>query len=143
MSGVVAVGVDRSEGARRALRWAAQEARLRNACLRVVHAWSYLDQPGGTFDPSYGEDDARRLVDDEVARLGPDAEGIEIERVTVTDLPSRALLDAATGADLIVVGARGLGGFEGLLLGSVSQQVANHAPCPVVIVRGKGGDGDG
>ena len=138
MSGVVVVGVDGSAGSRRALRWAAAEARLRGATLRVVHAWTYLDQPEGTFNPAYGEDDARRVLDDEVAALGPDSEGLEIERVTVCDLPSRALLDAAAGADLVVVGARGLGGFEGLLLGSVSQQVAQHAPCPSAIVRDAG-----
>lgn len=143
MSGVVVVGVDGSEGARRALRWAATEARLRGAALRVVHAWSYLDQPEDTFDPAYGEDDARRLLEEAIATLGTDGEGLEIERVTVCDLPTRGLLDAAAGADLIVVGARGLGGFEGLLLGSVSQQVANHAPCPVVIVRERDGDDAG
>lgn len=133
MSGVVAVGVDGSEGSGRALAWAAQEARLRGARLRVVCAWSYLDQAGGAFDPSYGDDDARRLLDGAVDALG-DTGGIDIERVTVNDLPARGLLDAAQDADLIVVGARGMGGFRGLLLGSVSQQVAQHAPCPVVIV---------
>lgn len=143
MSGIVVVGVDGSEGARRALRWAATEARLRHATLRAVHVWSYLDQPESTFDPAYGDDDARRLLDEALAALGADGEGLAIERVTVCDLPTRGLLDAATGADLIVVGARGLGGFEGLLLGSVSQQVANHAPCPVVIVRERGGDDGG
>lgn len=143
MSGVVAVGVDGSDGALRALRWAATEARLRQATLRVVHAWSYLDQPDETFDPTYGEDDARRLLDEAVATLGASGEGLEVDRVTVCDLPTRGLLDAAAGADLIVVGARGLGGFEGLLLGSVSQQAAHHAPCPVVIVRENDGDGAG
>jgi nucleotide-binding universal stress UspA family protein len=143
MSGIVVVGVDGSEGARRALRWAATEARLRHATLRVIHAWSYLDQPAGTFDPTYGDDDARRLLDQAVASLGPDGEGLEIERLTVCDLPTRGLLEAATGADVLVVGARGLGGFQGLLLGSVSQQVASHAPCPVVIVRARGDDDGG
>jgi nucleotide-binding universal stress UspA family protein len=139
MSGIVVVGVDGSEGARRALRWAATEARLRHATLRVIHAWSYLDQPEGTFDPTYGDDDARRLLDQAVASLGPDGEGLEIERLTVCDLPTRGLLEA----DVLVVGARGLGGFQGLLLGSVSQQVASHAPCPVVIVRARGDDDGG
>jgi nucleotide-binding universal stress UspA family protein len=143
MSGIVVVGVDGSEGARRALRWAATEARLRHATLRVIHAWSYLDQPAGTFDPTYGDDDARRLLDQAVASLGPDGEGLEIERLTVCDLPTRGLLEAATGADVLVVGARGLGGFQGLLLGSVSQQVASYAPCPVVIVRARGDDDGG
>jgi nucleotide-binding universal stress UspA family protein len=134
VTGIVVVGVDGSDGARRALRWAAKEARLRSCTLRVVHAWSYLDQPDDVFDPGYGEGDARRLVDDEVAGIGADGEGIDVDPVTVCDLPAHGLLEAAAGADLLVVGARGLGGFEGVLLGSVGQQVAHHSPCPVVIV---------
>ena len=134
MTGLVVVGVDGSEGARRALQWAAEEARLRGARLRAVHVWSYLNQAGEAFDPTYGDDDARRFLDEAVAGLGDDAVGLEIERTAVCDLPARGLLDSAGDADLLVVGARGMGGFRGLLLGSVSQQVAQHAPCPVVIV---------
>ncbi len=136
MTDLVVVGVDGSRSAEGALRWAAAEARTRHARLRVVRAWTFLDQPEGSFDPSYGDADAQRQLDDAVAGLGADAEGIDIERLAVCDLPARGLLAAAAGADLLVVGARGLGGFQGLLLGSVSQQVANHAPCPVVIVPG-------
>ena len=134
MTGVVVVGVDGSDGGRRALQWAAEEARLRGARLRVVHVWSYLNQAGEAFDPAYGEDDARRFLDESVAGLGDGASGLDVERVAVNDLPARGLLDSAADADLLVVGARGMGGFRGLLLGSVSQQVAQHAPCPVVIV---------
>ena len=134
MTGVVVVGVDGSEGARRALRWAAEEARLRGVALRVVHVWSYLDQAGEAFDPTYGEDDARRLLDEALAGAGTELGGLDVERRTVCDLASRGLLESATDGDLLVVGARGMGGFRGLMLGSVSQQVAQHAPCPVVIV---------
>ena len=136
MSGAVVVGVDGSEGGERALRWAAGEARLRGAPLRAVWAWSYMDQPGGGFDPGYGEDRARAGLDEALAGLGDEGGGVEVERLVVCDLPVRALLDAAGGADLLVVGSRGLGGFKGLLLGSVGSQVAHHAPCPVVIVPG-------
>ena len=136
MTGVVVVGVDGSEGSQRALQWAAEEARLRGARLRAVHVWSYLDQAGEAFDPTYGEDDARQFLDEALAGLGEGAGGLEIERTPVCDLPARGLLDSAGDADLLVVGARGMGGFRGLLLGSVSQQVAQHAPCPVVIVPG-------
>ena len=131
MTGVVVVGVDGSEHARRALTWAAEEAKLRGARLRAVHVWSYLNQAGEAFDPTYGEDDAQRLLEETVAGVRDD---VETELVAVCDLPARGLLDAAQGADLLVVGARGMGGFGGLLLGSVSQQVVQHAPCPVVIV---------
>ena len=134
MTGIVVVGVDGSKGAGLALRWAAQEARLRGARLRAVHAWSYLDQEGKAFDANYGDDDARRFLDEAIAGLGEAADGLDIERTAVNDLPARGLLDSAIDADLLVVGARGMGGFRGLLLGSVSQQVVQHAPCPVVIV---------
>jgi nucleotide-binding universal stress UspA family protein len=136
-SKVLALGVDGSEGSLRALRWALQEARLRGTRLRAVLAWSYLDQPPDTFDPAYGEDDARQQLDEALAKVAADANGVEIERVVVNDLPARALLDAGRDADLLVVGARGLGGFKGLLLGSVSQQVAQQARCPVVVVPGE------
>ena len=138
MTGVVVAGVDGSEGARRALKWAAEEARLRGARLRVVHVWSYLDQAGEAFDPTYGDDDARRVLDEAVSELGDAAAELDIERLAVCDLPARALLDSANDAELVVVGARGMGGFKGLLLGSVSQQVAQHAACPVVIVPHRG-----
>jgi nucleotide-binding universal stress UspA family protein len=134
MTRIVTVGIDGSAGALRALRWACEEARLRGAVLRVVHAWSYLDQREGVFDAQYGEGDALEVIDKAIAEVGSDAEGLDVERATPNDLPARALLDAAADSELLVVGARGMGGFKGLLLGSVSQHVAQHAPCPVVIV---------
>lgn len=136
MSGIVAVGVDGSKGSLHALRWAAQEARRRAATLRIVKAWSYMDQSSG-FKPEYGDEDARRELDESLAGLGDALDGVEVEKVTVCDLPARALLDATRDADLVVVGSRGHGGFAGLRLGSVSNQVAHHAHIPVVIVPGE------
>jgi nucleotide-binding universal stress UspA family protein len=135
-AGTIVVGVDGSDGSRRALQWALQEARLRGAPARVVLAWTYLDQPVEGFDVAYGESDARARLDQVVDAVASEGDDVELERVVVNDLPARALLDAARGADLLVVGSRGLGGFKGLLLGSVSQQVVQHAPCPVVVVPG-------
>jgi nucleotide-binding universal stress UspA family protein len=63
-----------------------------------------------------------------------DTSGVTVDRKLRTGNASQALLHEAKGAALLVVGSRGRGGFTGLLLGSVSQQVAHHAPCPVVIV---------
>lgn len=77
---------------------------------------------------------AEQLVDSELAELGGETSGIDIERAVVEGAPAPALLEAAEGAALLVVGSRGRGGFTGLLLGSVSQQCAHHAPCPLVIV---------
>jgi nucleotide-binding universal stress UspA family protein len=135
----IVVGVDESEGAAEALRWAAREADLHDRALTAVMAWGFLDQhhPSGgePFDPSYGEKDAADALDTiVVAALGADRAG-GVGRRAVCDLPAAALLDASHDADLLVVGARGLGGFRGLLLGSVSQHCLHHATSPVAIVR--------
>ncbi len=131
MTGVVVVGVDGSEQSRLALAWAAEEAGLRGARLRVVHVWSYLAQKQAPFDPTYGDGDAQRLLQEVTRGLSDD---IDVELVAVNDLPARGLLDSTGDADLLVVGARGLGGFRGLLLGSVSQEVLQRAICPVVVI---------
>jgi len=132
--GQIVVGMDGSEGAVAALRWAVKEAERRGARLLAVRAWSYLDQQQ-PFDPAYGQDDAdiahRDVV---VAALGEDG-AADVETRAVCDLPASALLTESAGADLLVVGARGLGGFGGLLLGSVSQQCLHHAKVPVAVVR--------
>ena len=139
MTGRVIVGADGSEGSRRAIRWAADEARIRGAVLEVVHAWTLLGQPDdGTFDPDYGEDQARQLLDAELDAVGDALDGVEVERTVVCDLAAPALIDAAKRADLLVVGSRGRGGFRGLLLGSVSSQVVHHATCAVAIVPAAG-----
>ena len=77
---------------------------------------------------------AQELIDRMLDEIGADASGVGIERLPLEGEASRALLDAAADADLLVVGSRGRGGFKGLLLGSVSQKCAQHAPCPLVIV---------
>jgi nucleotide-binding universal stress UspA family protein len=136
-SATIVVGIDGSDGSRRALQWAFQEARLRAARVQALLAWTYLDQPDGEFDAAYGETDARARLDQALDQVGSDAIDVAVERLVVNDLPARALLDAARGAELVVVGSRGVGGFKGLLLGSVSQQVVQHAPCPVVVVPGE------
>ena len=136
----IVVGVDGSEQSAQALRWAARAAELRSASLTAVVAWVYLDQHhtivGERFDPDYGSTDAEAALDAYVvAALGPEA-ATRVDRKVVCDLAAAALLGAAAGADLLVVGARGLGGFRGLLLGSVSQHCLHHATCPVAVIRG-------
>jgi nucleotide-binding universal stress UspA family protein len=132
----IVVGVDDSPGARAALAWALAEARQWGATLEAVMAWSVLVQPVEEFQPDFDEDAAAGVLDRILAEH--DTEGVEVVRTLVNELPARALLHVARSADLVVVGARGLGGFAGLLLGSVSQQVTSHAPCPVVVVRAEG-----
>jgi nucleotide-binding universal stress UspA family protein len=131
----IVVGVDGSEGSLAALRWAIAEARFRNTSVRAVLAWSYLDQPG-EFDPHYDEASARRGLDAALDGVAAERKGVEIDPVLVCDLPVAALLDASRDADMVVVGSRGLGGVRGLLLGSVSRDVAHRATCPVVIIPG-------
>ena len=133
----ILVAVDGSAGSRAALRRAAVEAVAHDASLEVVMAWSFLDQVvAPKADPQYGEDraaaDLASNVDEE---LGGDVPA-DIDVHVVNDLPARAVLSRAEGAWLLVVGSRGLGGFKGLLLGSVSQQIVHHAPCPVLVVPG-------
>jgi nucleotide-binding universal stress UspA family protein len=152
--GVVVVGVDGSPGANEALRWAAAEARLRRTRLRVVHVatsgffsargagygYPYIDGSVDTL-PGAGFHDLRQaaeeLLDHSIADADADGdgEGLEIERQVVEGGPVDVLVHAVATGDLLVVGSRGHGGFAGLLLGSVSQQCAHHAPCPVVIVH--------
>lgn len=135
----VVVGVDESDGAAEAARWAAREAELRGWSLTAVMAWGFLDQhqtaPGAAFDPQYGEDDAAAALDAILGRALGDAKAAEVRRRVVCDLPARALLEAAAGSELLVVGARGLGGFKALLLGSVSQHCLQHAETPIAVIR--------
>jgi nucleotide-binding universal stress UspA family protein len=154
-TGTIVVGVDGSAGSDAALRWAVAEARLRGSRLRVVHAYQLPHVPltevgvgaaGGMALPTVFTEDgerlrraveaqARRVLDEALGRLdGGSTEGLEIERVAAEGPPAQTLIDASRGAELLVVGSRGRGGFLGLLLGSVSQQCAHHPPCPVVIL---------
>lgn len=136
----IVVGVDGSDHSAVALRWAAAEAEARGADPVAVLVWDLFNQrhADGTrrFDPDYDE----RSADEALARIVDDALGAErgatVGRRVVCDLPAPGLLSAAGGADLLVLGARGLGGFRGLLLGSVSQQVLHHATVPVAVVHG-------
>ena len=127
--------MDGSEAAREALQWAVDEARRRDATVQAVYAWHQpvVSACGfiGEMDPF--KEEAQHLLD--AAVDGVDATGIApVERKLVTGGAAQALIRAAKGAALLVVGSRGRGGFSGLLLGSVSQQIAQHAPCPVVIL---------
>ena len=143
--GVIVVGVDHSAGAKAALRFALEEARLRQATLRVVHAWQfgYIGATGleGLLPAAGAElDDFRQgaaaALDETRKEVVADADSVTIERRVDQGAPAAVLVEESRGADLLVVGSRGHGGFAQLLLGSVSQQCAQHAFCPVVIVRG-------
>jgi nucleotide-binding universal stress UspA family protein len=141
----IVVGVDGSNGSSEALRWAIAEARLRRVPVRAVHAWSYSQPLVPSFvGYPYSAESFGNAIDDRwqaeqrlervTSELGEDR---EVERVLVEGSAAQVLIDAVGEADVLVVGSRGHGRFTNLLLGSVSQQCAQHASCPVVIVRGK------
>ncbi|MDR7302118.1 universal stress protein [Haloactinomyces albus] len=142
IDGGVAVGVDNSASSMRALAVAAEEAVRRGAVLHIVRAWSMRttplpkDWPTGTV-PSLEQ--YEEMVRTETEQLLADKIGNEPGcevRMHVVHSPSpQALLSASRGADLLVVGHRGRGGFSGLMLGSVAEQCVRHAACPVLVVR--------
>jgi nucleotide-binding universal stress UspA family protein len=142
MSGSIVVGIDGSESARLAAQWAAREARLRNASVRLVSAWD-IPTYGFSFGAVGISDNMikamQNAAEDNLAKATEEiraiAKEIDVSTEVVEGQAAGVLLEAARDADLLVVGSRGLGGFRELLLGSVSQQCANHAGCPVVIVR--------
>ena len=128
----IVVGVDGSDASTRALEWAADEAMRAGATLEVHTAYG----PGGVLTtPATTERAMRRLVDQSVGLVRQVTPEVDVVGITHEESPVNALIEASRGADLLVVGSRGRGGFTGLLLGSVSQQCAVHAHCPVVIVR--------
>jgi nucleotide-binding universal stress UspA family protein len=142
MPGII-VGIDGSDHSLRALEWAIGEAAIRQTPLTVTTA---IQQPapgyGGYHVPYLGEEDvieqARKMaqVETEQAldKAGPGSRPPSVSVQAVSGLPGEALLEAAEGADMLVVGSRGIGGFKRLLLGSVGVQVTHHAHCPVVVI---------
>lgn len=137
--GQIVVGVDGSDGGTHALCLALRESDLRGWPVTAVMTWGYVDQHHADhstrFDAGYSEADAVAALDAYVLQAVGVEAAYRVERRVVIDLAARGLLEAAKGADLLVIGARGLGGFKGLLLGSVSQACLHHAECPVAIVR--------
>jgi nucleotide-binding universal stress UspA family protein len=142
--GVIVVGVDHSAGAREALRFALAEARLRGASLRAIHTWQppYTGAGFGFTESAYRADELSELrsaaesaLDATIEEAIPDVSDVDLDRRVIEGAPAGVLVEQSRSAELLVVGSRGLGGFRGLLLGSVSQQCAHHAACPVVIVH--------
>ena len=135
----IVVGIDGSEHAEAALELAAEEASLRDARLAIVSAWEFpAGLTPGVYPPEVLDGpraDASNLVRSAVARVAELQPRVACEGKVIEGQPAAVLLKEAEHAYMIVVGSRGRGGFSSLLLGSVSQQVVHHAPCPVVVVR--------
>lgn len=136
----ILVGTDGTAASHAAVQWAAREAQRRGLPLRIVHAFDWQWE-AARYDAGAEHIDIARLLADAVVAAARDqaravAPGLRIELDPLIGEPAPQLLAAAEeGAELLVVGSRGRGGFAGLLLGSVSRRVAAHAPCPVAVVR--------
>ncbi|MDN5918153.1 MAG: universal stress protein [Pseudonocardia sp.] len=139
--GPVVVGVDRSPGSDAALGLAYEHAAARSAPLVAVHAWS-----DDVFDPDVAllldwaaiEADERAVLDDQLAGWSQKYPDVPVRRMVVRGQAAAALLHHSSDAQLLVVGSRGRGGLAGLLLGSVSQAMLQHAWCPVLVARDPG-----
>jgi nucleotide-binding universal stress UspA family protein len=141
MPGIL-VGFDGSDHSRRALEWAIREAAARHTPLTVLTVdqavagyWGGpVAYPGDQDLTSQAREAAQKETDSALGEAGPESRPPSVTVQAVTGLPAEALLQAAAGADMLVVGSRGAGGFKRLLLGSVSTQVTHHARCPVVVI---------
>jgi nucleotide-binding universal stress UspA family protein len=134
--GGIVVGVDGSPTSELALRWAVEQARRTGQTVAAVVAWDFPTNYGVDYldDRVDWAEDARTALKAAVEHVVAGAGSPRVEQHVRQGHAARVLLDAADGADLLVVGSRGHGGFTGLLLGSVSQHLAAHAPCPVLVV---------
>jgi nucleotide-binding universal stress UspA family protein len=135
---MIVVGVDGSQFSRDALRWAAHFARVFGARLSVVTAWEYPPALGWSVVPDDWDPagDTQKVLQETVADVFGDEPPPGLQLQVHEGGAAKVLIDASNGAIMLVVGSRGHGGFAGLLLGSVSANVAEHAPCPVLIIHG-------
>ncbi|MEU5266593.1 universal stress protein [Amycolatopsis sp. NPDC021455] len=140
-TGPVLVGADGSADSDAAIAFACEEARLRGTSLIAVHTWSDV-LADGMLRPHPLQEDPVEIAAAERAKLAEQVVGwqrkypdLAIEFEVVRGRPVRTLLERGEDAQLIVVGCRGRGGFTGMLLGSTSQALIAHSPCPVAVVR--------
>jgi nucleotide-binding universal stress UspA family protein len=135
---LIVVGVDGSPLAETALQYAIEEARIRHADLHVTYAYPVMASPltGSTGKDYYEqvEAEAKEFMQRIIA-AAPSVDGVKVEWSAVPGNPSEVLIEASRGAALLVVGSRGVGGFMGLLMGSVSTQCVHYSHCPVLVIR--------
>jgi nucleotide-binding universal stress UspA family protein len=139
----IVVGIDGSEQSRTALLWAMEQAAARSMPLDVVHVWrlSVSSLPMGlaaeSVDPEDYSREAKSLAEREIdwAEEHTAARPTIVRPVALEGHAAKVLVDEAASAELLVVGARGLGHFAGMLLGSISDYCVRHAPTPVVVVH--------
>ncbi|MFD4370345.1 universal stress protein [Streptomyces sp. NPDC058486] len=143
--GPVLLAVDGSPDSDAAVDFAFTEARARGVGLVAVHAWTPRSGPADLTPLFHSVEEvhaeAARVLDAALARAAERHPGTEAEPRLLQGRPREVLLEESENAQLVVMGARGRGGFTGLLLGSVSQALLHHAHCPVAVVRNGGGAG--
>jgi nucleotide-binding universal stress UspA family protein len=133
----IVVGSDGSDNSVAALRWAIAEAKVHGASVEVVYSWDFppvMDPLGVSLLPSADEMNAsaHQLLAEVLRKV--ELSGVSVTPHVLRGAPASTLIAAAKNADLLVIGRRGHGGFMGLLLGSVAQQVVHHAPCAITVV---------
>lgn len=134
----VVVGVDGSVPSQAALRWAVRHAELIGGVVEAVCAWDTptgVGWAGPATEPAFDVEQARAGFAEGIQAVLGDERPVEVRELLVRGDPSEILVNASAGAELLVVGSRGRGGFARAMLGSVSQRCAQHAACPVVVVR--------
>ena len=133
----IVVGVDGSVSSKSALAWAVGQARLTGAVVEAVTAWQFPNAygyPMPVLDVNL-EEVAIKVVKDAIAEVTAGSEAVPIRYKAVEGNAARILIDESAGADLLVVGSRGHGGFVEALLGSTGQHAVHYAKCPVVVIR--------
>lgn len=143
--GRIVVGVDGSDPANAALKWAGDESKLRSATLQAVCAyhvpsgWFGVDGTTSILSIPVAMEDlerhAQETIDAAVSATFGDDQPLDLDKTVAMGQPADVLIDTADGADLLVLGNRGHGDLGSVLLGSVGMHCVHHAPCPVVIVR--------
>jgi len=133
----IVVGVDGSLPSNAALAWAVRQAKLTGAVVEAVIAWEIpatygLTMPAADVD---FEGTAAQVAANAIAEVTSPDEPVTIRTKVVQGYPAQVLLDASAGAELLVIGSRGHGGFAEAMLGSVGQHCVHHATCPVVVIR--------
>ncbi len=137
---VIVVGIDGSDGSLAALRWALHEADLRQLSVEGVNGWLVPEAMlpgaalGGGSAMQASQESAQTVLDEAAQLAAREAPGVTFTALLIAKSPAEAMVARSHDAELLVVGRRGHGGFLGVLLGSVANQVAHHASCPVVLM---------
>ena len=135
---LIVAGVDGSAASTSALEFAIEEARLRHADLHVIYAYPVIERhvTGSTGKDYYEqvEAEAKEFLQ-AMIKSAPSTEGVTVQWIGAPGNPAEVLIEASREAAILVIGSRGVGGFIGLLMGSVSEQCVHHSHCPVLVVR--------